>query len=153
VGHSKTTFTDRSVEKADVCNSLFAAVAYSTWQSYSWVTSSADNSFLPPSYFRKSHIHCHVHESRALVANFSQKNPVCAASCSFKIRYKNFLTFTSRTCRRFVSYRLEKRKIYWCLYEASLNISSSVCIIITGQLQDHRRSRLFYWYLMCVSWQ
>jgi len=35
LGHSKTTFTDRLVEKADVWNLLFAAVAYSTWQNYS----------------------------------------------------------------------------------------------------------------------
>jgi hypothetical protein len=46
-GHSKTIFTDRSVEKADVWNLLFAAVAYSTWQSYSWETSSADFSSIP----------------------------------------------------------------------------------------------------------
>ena len=32
VGHSKMIFTDRNVEKADVWNLFFAAVAYSTWQ-------------------------------------------------------------------------------------------------------------------------
>ena len=81
---------------------------------------SADNSVLSHELFNVQ-VHYRVHKTLPLVPGVNQKNPVHTRFCFSKLRYNIILTSASRTIKRSVSFRLEKRDISRCSYQASLN--------------------------------